>query len=62
MQGKKLSKSNDNTLELRNKSYSKVLDMEIDWIRAVQEGSPNASDLKVKWQRKSEWHHKEFGW
>lgn len=62
IQGKKMSKSSDNTLELRNKSYSKVLNTQIDYIRALQEGSPEAPELLVRWHKKSEWHEKEFGW
>jgi hypothetical protein len=63
VQGKKLSKSNDDTLERRNKSYEKVLDLQIKYIRARQMGHfdeiPNAL---FRWKSKSEWHEKEFGW
>jgi len=63
VQGTKLSKSGDNGLEERNKSYEKVLDAQILWIRARQEGKfdeiPNAL---IRWQKKSEWHEKTFGW
>lgn len=61
--GKKLSKSDDDTLERRNKSYEKVLDLQILYIRRVQSGQfdeiPNALH---RWKSKSEWHEKEFGW
>lgn len=61
--GKKLSKSNDDTLERRNKSYEKVLDLQATYIRRVQSGQfdeiPNAL---FRWKQKSEWHEKEFGW
>lgn len=59
--GKKLSKTDDGNLALRNKSYGKVLDAQINWIRAHQAVSPDALELKVRWQKKSEWHEKEFG-
>jgi hypothetical protein len=69
--GKKLSKSNDDTLERRNKSYEKVLDAQIAWIRASQSWTPDSTcvdgvweveTLHTKWKKKSEWHEKEFGW
>lgn len=63
VQGKKLSKSGDNSLEERNKSYNKVLDAQIAYIRAVNEGKfddiPNALE---RWEKKSEWHEKTYGW
>lgn len=60
--GKKLSKSNDDTLERRNKSYVKVQDAMIAWVRARQAEEPEAEELRERWQKKSEWHEKEFGW
>jgi hypothetical protein len=60
--GKKLSKSDDDKLEKRNKSYEKVMNLQIDWIRAHQAGSPDADTLRDKWLAKSQWHEKEHGW
>mgnify|MGYP000973260472 CR=1 FL=1 len=60
--GKKLSKSGDNGLELRNKSYLKVLDLQIAYIRSKQSGSPDEADHLVRWRKKSEWHESEFGY
>lgn len=60
--GKKLSKSDDNATEERNKSYSKVLDAQINWIKAHQTNDPETEDLKVRWEKKLAWHEKEFGW
>lgn len=60
--GKKLSKSGDNGLEARNKSYEKVLNAQINYIRATQSGNPDSDELKVRWLKKSQWHEKEFGW
>jgi hypothetical protein len=61
--GDKLSKSDSGAaLEARNKSYNKVLDAEIAWIRAEREGLSDAEDLRIRWQKKAEWHEKEFGW
>ena len=61
--GKKLSKSNDDTLERRNKSYNKVLDAQIEWIRLRGEGKFDAETAAYdKWKAKSAWHEKEFGW
>lgn len=60
--GKKLSKSDTNATEERNKSYSKVLDAQINWIRAHQSGSDEAPDLKVRWEKKLAWHEQEYGW
>jgi hypothetical protein len=62
--GKKLSKSDsEEKLIARNKSYLKVLDLQMKYIRAQQMGHfdeiPNA---KFRWLQKSEWHEKEFGW
>lgn len=59
--GKKLSKSGDGGLEARNKSYEKVLDLEIAWIRAEREGLSDAEELRIRWQKKAEWHEKEYG-
>lgn len=63
--GKKLSKSGgeDAKLIARNKSYLKVLELQMKYIRAQQSGQfdeiPNA---KFRWLQKAEWHEKEFGW
>lgn len=63
--GRKLSKSGDaaDTLDRRNKSYGKVLDTQIAYIRTVQEGKFDEVPTALhKWKAKSEWHEKEFGW
>jgi hypothetical protein len=62
--GKKLSKSDsDDKLEARNKSYGKVLDLQIKYIRAFQGGLfDEVESAKFRWLQKSEWHEKEFGW
>jgi hypothetical protein len=60
--GKKLSKSDDDTLERRNKSYEKVLDAQIAYVRAVNNFDENAGELGVRWMKKAQWHEKEFGW
>jgi hypothetical protein len=61
--GKKLSKSDDDTLERRNKSFEKVLDLQIKYIRAFQEGLfDEVENAKARWKAKSQWHEKEFGW
>lgn len=60
--GDKLSKSGGNGVKERNKSFEKVLDAQINWIRVRNENQPEADDLKVRWLKKSEWHEKEFGW
>lgn len=61
--GKKLSKSGDNSLEERNKSYNKVLDLQITYIKRKQSGQfdeiPNAL---FRWKQKAEWHEKTYGW
>ena len=62
VQGEKLSKSSDDTLERRNKSYEKVIDTQIAWIRALRNKSADTGDLYVRYLKKSEWHEKEFGW
>lgn len=63
MSGKKLSKSDDDSLERRNKSYEKVLDLQISYIKARQEGLfDSIEDRRIRWKAKSEWHEKEFGW
>lgn len=63
IKGKKLSKSDDDTLERRNKSYEKVLDLQIAFIRARQDGLFDAIDeRRDRWKAKSQWHEKEFGW
>lgn len=59
--GKKLSKSSDDTFERHVKELGKVLDSQLNWIRASQLGDPSAPDLLVRWKKKSEWFQKEFG-
>jgi hypothetical protein len=61
---KKLSKSSDDTFERRNKSYSKVLDAQIEWIRLHGQDTDSAETAAAydKWKAKSAWHEKEFGW
>lgn len=60
--GTKLSKSESNETEERNKSYNKVLDAQIGYIWAVQAKVNNPNDFLVSWKKKSAWHEKEFGW
>lgn len=62
--GKKLSKSDSEAqLEARNKSYNKVLDIQIEWMKERKFGCLDIADaLRVRWLKKSEWHEKEFGW
>lgn len=61
--GKKLSKSNDDTLERRNKSYEKVLDAQIAWIKIQGQGKfDGETEALSRWKSKSAWHEKEFGW
>lgn len=61
--GPKLSKSGDNRLEERNKSYNKVLDAQIAWMYERRRGCLDMADeLFIRWKKKSEWHEKEFGW
>lgn len=61
--GKKLSKSDDDTLERRNKSYEKVLDLQILYIHRVQSGHfDEIANALYRWKSKSAWHEKEFGW
>ena len=61
--GKKLSKSGDNALEERNKSYNKVLDLQIAWIRIRGEGKfDGEAEAYSRWRAKSEWHEKTYGW
>lgn len=63
VQGKKLSKSDDDTLERRNKSYEKVLDAQIAWIRIKGQGKfDGETEAYSRWKAKSAWHEKEFGW
>lgn len=59
IQGQKLSKSGDNGVEERNKSYNKVLDAQINWIRASED---EADELLIRWKKKSEWHEATYGW
>jgi hypothetical protein len=65
----KLSKSDSGEkLEARNKSYEKVLDAQIAWIRAAQSidvipvTELTEAQLLGRYRKKSEWHEKEFGW
>lgn len=60
--GPKLSKSNDNTLEERNKSYEKMLDAEIAWIRSEVAGLSDAEELRLRWEKKCEYHERTYGW
>ena len=61
--GKKLSKSSDDTLERRNKSYQKVLDLQIAWISTRGEGKfDDEAEAYSRWRAKSAWHEREFGW
>lgn len=61
--GKKLSKSSDDTLERRNKSYEKLLDLQIAWIIIKGEGkSDDEAEAYSRWRAKSAWHEREFGW
>ena len=62
-QGQKLSKSGNNSLEERNKSYNKVLDAYAAWHRERRFGYADiAEELHIRWKKKYEWHEKEFGW
>lgn len=61
--GAKLSKSGDNGLEERNKSYNKVLDAQIAWMYERRRGCADmAAEMRVRWLKKSEWHGKTYGW
>lgn len=62
--GKKLSKSDSgDKLEARNKSFEKVLDLQIAYIRTVQQGKFDAQPTALyRWKSKAEWHEKEHGW
>lgn len=62
--GKKLSKSgNDDTLERRNKSYEKVLDAQIAWIKIQGQGKfDGETEAYNRWKGRAAWHEKEFGW
>jgi hypothetical protein len=62
VQGTKLSKSGDNQIEARNKSYLKVLDAQNNYIRAQKSGAENEEELYTRWKSKSAWHEKEYGW
>jgi len=62
--GTKLSKSGgDDKIIARNKSYLKVLELQMTYLRRVQSGHfdeiPNAL---FRWKQKAEWHEKEHGW
>jgi hypothetical protein len=62
--GKKLSKSDSGEkLEARNKSFNKVLDLQIAYVRMVQSGKfDGIPTARHRWKAKAEWHEKEFGW
>lgn len=60
--GPKLSKSGSGNIAERNKSYEKVLDTMIEYVKAKQAGLDTADDLLVRWEKKSVWHLKEYGW
>lgn len=64
MSGKKLSKSDSGEkLEARNKSYEKVLDLQIAYIRMKQEGRFDGQPTALyRWKSKAEWHEREYGW
>lgn len=58
--GKKLSKSDGEAqLEARNKSFNKILDAQFAYLSAHGE---EAEELRIRWQKKAEWHEKEYGW
>lgn len=63
--GKKLSKSGDTEekLAVRNKSFEKVLDLQIAYVRMMQAGKfDGIPTARHRWKAKAEWHEKEFGW
>lgn len=63
VKGTKLSKSGDNSLEQRNKSYSKVLDAQIAYLKIRGRGKfDGETEALSRWKAKSAWHEKEFGW
>lgn len=62
--GKKLSKSggSEEALEARNKSYGKVLDAQIAWLKIRGQGKfDGETEALNRWKSKSAWHEKEFG-
>lgn len=63
VQGTKLSKSADDTLERRNKSYNKVLDAQNAYLKIRGQGKfDGETEALARWKAKSAWHEKEFGW
>lgn len=64
VQGKKLSKSDgESQLEARNKSYNKVLDAQIAYLKIRGQGKfDGETEALSRWRAKSAWHEKEFGW
>ncbi len=63
VQGEKLSKSSDDTLERRNKSYNKVLDAQNAYLKIRGQGKfDGETEALSRWRAKSQWHEKEFGW
>lgn len=63
VQGAKLSKSSDDTLERRNKSYNKVLDAQNAYLNIKGKGKfDGETEALSRWKAKSAWHEKEFGW
>jgi hypothetical protein len=63
VQGTKLSKSGDNKLEDRNKSYNKVLDAQNAYLRIRGQGKfDGETEALSRWRAKATWHEKEHGW
>lgn len=62
--GKKLSKSDsEERLDARNKSFNKVLDAQIAYIKIRGQGKfDGETEALSRWRNKSQWHEKEFGW
>jgi hypothetical protein len=61
--GTKLSKSGDNGLVERNKSYEKVLDAQNAYLRIRGQGKfDGETEALSRWRAKSAWHEKTFGW
>lgn len=63
VQGTKLSKSGDNSLEERNKSYNKVLDAQNAYLKIRGQGKfDGETEALSRWKAKSAWHEKTYGW
>lgn len=62
--GAKLSKSDGEAqLDARNKSFNKVLDAQIAYIKIRGQGKfDGETEALARWRNKSQWHEKEFGW